>query len=141
MYQLIPTLDTGAYASGDVLFNFVRIEGLAASKEYFLQSFSVIDASDSGVDMTLLFAGSALDLGTVNSAVSISDSDALQIYGALTISNYISAWIDLGGAKIATVVGGGLVLPSPLYVAGIAGGTATYTASSLTLNLALMPVM
>jgi hypothetical protein len=137
------TLDTDAYADGDVLFdtqeiaNAVRVNGDTC----ILQSVHVIDIDDQGKEMDLIFFNAATSLGTENSAPDIDDSDVLTTLGKVNIS--ADDYIDLGANRIATVQGIGLVLEAgaattSLYVAGITRGTPTHSATGLTIKFGLL---
>ena len=142
MYQLAPTLDTNIYASGDTLFSdgYTLLTGVPGPKEYLLQSFTVVDASDQGTDMTLLFMNEGFFIGTVNEAISVDDTSAAKIMGSVNLAASGATWLDLGGSKMITVVGCGLILPAPIYVGAIILGTPTYAATSLTFKFGLVPV-
>jgi hypothetical protein len=92
--------------------------------------------------MDIFISPSAVSLGTENSAPNISDTDA---QGLQRICNIASGdYIDLGGCRIATVTGLGLVVEAAegtttMYIGAITrGGTPTYAASDLTLQIGLL---
>lgn len=144
--QVIPTVDTNIYASGDTLFdttaiaNGVRVSGGQA----ILQSLSIIDKADqTAAAMTLYFFNTATScaFGTINSAPSITDANALKFLGSVTID--AADWVDLGGVKVASKRGLGLVLESAnvreIGVAATVAGTPTYAAATdLVLNLGFL---
>jgi len=125
---------TDAYADGDVLFatqeiaNAVRANGQSC----ILQSVHVVDIDDQGVEMDLIFFNANTSLGTENSAPDIDDTEVLTTLGIVNVPD----WIDLGGNRVATVTGIGLVLKAgadttSLWVAGITRGTPTHTENGL----------
>lgn len=129
-----PTLDTSAYAAGDVLFDsaaviLARVSGRAAT----LQSVAVTDKDDNGATIDLYFFNASVAFGTANAAPSISDTDALKYIGHVRISP--TDYSDLGGVQVGCVRGIGLVLkPSgstSIYVAAVVREAKTYTASGL----------
>ena len=137
------TVDTSAYASGDVLFDTQEIAGAVRvnGDTCILQSVHVIDIDDQGKEMDLIFFNAATSLGTENSAPDIDDSDVLTTLGKVNIS--ADDYIDLGANRIATVQGIGLVLEAgaattSLYVAGITRGTPTHSATGLTIKFGLL---
>lgn len=140
LITITPTLDTNAYADGDVLFapTEVKEAAQAAGGVTMLQSVTAIDASDQGAAFDLLFFnGASVSLGSLNAACSISDADALFHMGRVQILS--SDYYDLGGCRVAGLNAiGRIMLPLPtsrsLYVAGISRGTGTYAASALTLR-------
>lgn len=134
------SLDTSAYADGDVLAatqeiaNAVRLPGGRAT----LQSVHVLDENDQGVGFDLIFMSADNALGTENSAPDISDTLARDILGFVRIA--AGDYVDLGGSRIATLTNIGLVLEAAaastsLYVAAITRGAPTYTAAGLKLKL------
>lgn len=137
------TLDTLAYADGDVMAdtqtitNAVRVNGGRA----VLQSVNVIDEDDVGQTFDIVFLDTNNSLGTENAAPSISDANARTILGRVRIDT--GDYIDLGGVRIATKTGIGLVLEATgatrdLYVGTIIRGAGTYSASGVRLRLGLL---
>lgn len=135
------SLDTSAYADGDVLFatqeiaNAVRNNGDTC----ILQSVHVVDIDDQGVEMDLVFFNANTSLGTENSAPDIDDTEVLTTLGTVNVPD----WIDLGANQIATVTGIGLLLEAgaattSLYVAGITRGAPTHSASGLQITFGLL---
>jgi hypothetical protein len=139
-----PTLDTNAYASGDLLFdstevaNAVRANGGTA----ILQSITVIDKDDQGIAFTLLIANAATDFGTLNAAPDPDDTETVTVIGWVPIAT--SDYVDLGGARVACVRNLGLLCQAggattSLYATGVNGiGTPTFTAAGLVLQLGFL---
>lgn len=129
--------DTSIYAAGDVLSDTAILQGVApaAGGSLVLRSIEVLDEDDQGVALDIVFLDSLVSLGTFNAAPSISDANARSILGIVSVP--AANFIDLGGARVATVLNIGLVLKaaaasSDLYVATITrGGTPTYSAAGL----------
>jgi hypothetical protein len=144
MIDVTLSLDTSAYASGDILAdtqsiaNAVRVNAGRA----LLQSVTIIDEDDQGVALTLYFLSANNSLGSENAAPSITDANARDILGWVDFGT--ADYKDLGGSKIACKTGIGLLLEAAsasttLYVAAVNGtGTPTYTASGLKLKLGLI---
>jgi hypothetical protein len=137
-----PTLDTNAYADGDVLFNPVEIANAVRNNgdSCILQSVHVLDKADQGVAFELVFLKAATNLGTINAAISITAANAEDIIGHYAFSN---SYIDLINSQILTDNGIGLMLEAgaattSLYVAGISKGTGTYAADSLKITLGFL---
>jgi hypothetical protein len=137
------TVDTNIYADGDVLAdtqvitNAMRITG----GHGVLQSLQLVDPDDQGQPMDLYFFSVTHSLGTENSAPSISDANAIDIFGPVPVAS--SDYRDLGGCKVASVRGIGLMMESAsgsrdMYVGAISRGTGTYAGGSLTLKLAFL---
>lgn len=139
--QIRPTLDTSAYADGDVLFTPIEITELApVNTPVLLQTVTVVDVDDQGAAFDLLFFRRSVTLGTINVAPSISDADALFYAGRVSIAS--GDYYDLGGARVADASDLSrprLMAPgennTSLWVAGISRGTGTYTASGLQIRL------
>lgn len=139
---LTPVLDTDAYAANDVLFVPIEVENVfaVAGGCRALHSIVVLDGDDQGVDIDLVFMNADGELGTINSAVSISDADAAKILGAVSLVAEDDA-IDLVNSRLYTKTAVGLVLEAAagstsLWVAGIVrSGTPTFTASGMQIRL------
>lgn len=131
------TPDTLALSAGDVaadtqvIANAMRInDGTGV-----LQSLVLFDKDDqaaAGID--LVFFSANTSLGTENLAPSISDANAENILGIVSLVS--SDWIDLGGVKVATKTGIGLVLKAAtgttgIYCALIVRGTPTQTSTGI----------
>ena len=131
-----PTVDTSAYASGDLLFdsaeiaNAVRVVGGTC----LLESVTIVDKADQGVAFTLVLANAATDFGAANSAPDPDDTECATVIGWVPVAT--ADYVDLGAAKVACIRNIGLLLKATaaatsLYVAGVNGtGTPTYGAAS-----------
>jgi hypothetical protein len=129
------TLDTSAYAAGDVLAdtqeinNAVRANGGRA----ILQSIVVYDQDDQKAAMDIYILQSSASLGTENNAPNISDANALNILGLVSVG--AGDYKDLGGMSVANIKGigmGPLEAASDsrdLYVGVVTQGTPTHSAS------------
>jgi hypothetical protein len=136
------SLDTGAYADGDVLADTQSVGNAVrnAAGRAFLQSLVVIDESDQKQGFDLLFLDANNSLGAENAAPSIGDAEALAIIGRVPVS--AADYYDLGGVAIANLNAIGLMLKAAsgrtLYVAAISRGAGTYGASAIKLKLGLV---
>lgn len=137
------SLDTSAYADGDVLFDTQEIAGAvrANGDVAILQSIHVVDINDQKVSFDLVFFNANTSLGTENSVPDINDTEVLTTIGRVNIP--ASAYIDLGANAIATVNTVGMLLKAgaattSLYVAGITLGAPTYTASGLQISFGFL---
>jgi hypothetical protein len=141
LLEVTLTLDTSAYADGDVLADTQPIlRALRAENSVSkLDSLVLLDEDDQGVALDLVFFSANVSLGTENAAPSITDANARNQLGFVKIAT--TDYIDLGGCRIATKTNIDLPLKSAagtttLYVAAITrGGTPTYTASGIKLRL------
>lgn len=142
--DLTATLDTAAYASGDVLFDTQEVAGAArvTGGTVTLQNITIIDEDDQGVAFDFYFLNANNSLGTENAAPSISDTNARNILGYVAVAT--TDYKDLGGVKIATIRNLGLVMKAAsgatsLYVGAVNGtGTPTFTASGLKFKLGFL---
>ena len=136
------SLDTGGYADGDVLADTQSVASVfrEAGGRVELQSVHVLDEDDNGIAFDLIFLNANTSLGSENSAPDITDSEARDIVGRVSIAT--GDYIDLGACRIADKVNIGLVMQATsasttLYLGAITrGGTPTYTASGIKLKLA-----
>ena len=135
-----PTLDTNAYADGDIIANTTQLADASPHGACQLMSVVVIDIDDKGGGLEIIFLRSNTSMGTINNAPSISDANARdEIIGHVVIDEYI----DQGGWQMATKTGIGLTLKpgsgGDLYYAVISdGNTETYTAGGLTFKFGLV---
>lgn len=141
--DLTLTLDTNAYADNDVLADTQEISGAfrAAGGTITLQSITVLDESDQGQALDLVFLDAAVSIGTENGAVGVTDANARSILGRVSIG--AGDFYDLVGSRVATLYGIGLVLQAQstdrsLYVAAISRGTGTYAAAGIRLKLGVL---
>ncbi len=142
--DFVPTLDTSAYAAGDVLFDrtVLDIGNYANPGQSFLQkirgrvlSVGVLDKDDLGVPMDLYFLKADVSMGVVNAAPSITDVNAENILGFVTAT----ASKDLGGCRFGqadcdirfSITG------ETLYLTGVTQGAPTHTASGLKFRIVL----
>jgi len=139
VYDVTLSVDTSAYADGDVLADTQLVSATffpAAGVDKTLLSVTILDKADQGFGIDLFFLDANVSLGTENSAPSITDGNAASIVGFARIS--AGDWIDLGGARIATISGITQVLRSTtanLYIAAIVRGAGTYGASDILVQL------
>ena len=77
--RVTPTLDTSAYAAGDVLFTATEIPRTVLEKGGCskLVGAYVFDKLDSDSDITFVFTEGSTALGTINATANISDADLL----------------------------------------------------------------
>lgn len=137
------TLDTSAYAAGDVLFDMQEVAGFMRENggRAIIQSITVLDKDDQGVAFDIITSPNANSLGTENAAPSVSDAnaDGMQRLCRIEASDYI----DLGGCKLATRTNLGLQVESgaastSMYIGGITQGAPTHSASGLVLRIGVV---
>ena len=141
------SLDTSAYASGDLLADTQEIpEAIFENGTAILQSVALTDFDDQGGALDILILGSNTSMGTENAAFAPSDNDADEILSVISIA--AADYIDLANSQFVTKngadVGLGVVLKassqtdSSLYVAAVSRDTKTYTASGIKLKLGFL---
>lgn len=144
LLDLVLSTDTVAYASGDVLADTQELTGVMRVNggTALLQSLVITDADDQGQGMDIVFLKSNVSIGTENAAVSITDANAKEILGIVSVG--ASDFIDLGGVRVAHVVIPASILlkagagSTSVYVAAISRGTGTYTAAGLSLKVGIV---
>ena len=139
-----PSLDTVALDQDDVLADTEVIAAVFRADDVggILESLTVLDEDNNGEDLRIYFLDADVVMGTEGSAISISDGDAVNILGSVTIA--AADFEDLIGSKVANINNIGLVLQpasgtDDLYVAIVGGATntSTYTASGIKLRLGI----
>ena len=140
------TLDTSAYADGDVLAATQEIENVfTAGKPLMLYSLYLLDKDDQAQGMIIYLMRSEVNIGTENSAVAITDAEADEILAEITIasSDYIDHTTWQTVRKKPSDDGMGVVLKTDagksLWIAVESDGTGTYTAAGITLKLGFVP--
>lgn len=133
IFDVTLVADTSAYADNDVLSvpQAIDVDGFHGT----LETIVLLDEADQAQDIDLVFFKASASLGTINSAVSISDADAANIIGVVSVVQ--ADYSDLVNNQVATKRGVGLVMKtaSPYIGAIVRSGTPTYGASSLKLKL------
>jgi len=137
------TLDTNAYADGDVLAatqeiaTAMRVNGGTG----VLQSLVVLDKDDQGGALDILILRTTGSIGTENAAAGPTDAVADEILAVVevTASNYV----DLANSQIAVKPNLGIIVDAAaasqsLFVAAIRRDTKTYTAAGITLKLGFL---
>lgn len=132
------TLDTSAYASGDLIADTQAISTTLFDQKggcVILDSITLLDEDDQGVALHFVFSTASTSMGTENGAPNISDANARNIVGKASLA--ATDYVDIGGAKVASKGALGLVLKAAagaqaLYVSIVNDtGTPTYTATGL----------
>ena len=139
-----PTLDTNAYANGDLLFDSTEVASAVRENgdTAILESITIIDKADQAVAFTILIANASTDFGTLNAAPDPDDTEAATVIGWVPVG--IGDYVDLGGASVACIRNIGLLTQAggsttSFYIAGVNGtGTPTYAASDLVFYLGFL---
>ncbi len=130
------SLDTSAYAAGDVLAESQVIAGCmrVANGTGVLGGFVLLDEDDQGAELDVVFLSENVSIGTENAAVAVSDAHARSVLGIVKVS--ADAWVDLGGARVATLLNVNVpVRPAAdtndVHVALVTRGTPTHSAGGI----------
>ena len=140
--DVTPVLSTGAYAQNDVLFDFTDVDlGQGSPVRGTINAFTLLDKDDNGNQVSVFVSDSSTaSLGTVNSAVTITDADAATILGYVDTGD---TYEDLIASKIvrpsAFAPIGFNSSTGSIYVGGVLRGavTPTHTASGIVIRLYL----
>jgi hypothetical protein len=136
------TVDTSAYADGDVLFATQEVAGFSTAADItsILQSVVVADVDDQGIGIDLIFFNANTSLGTENSAPDIDDTEVLTVIGRVQVG--AGSFYDLGANRVACVYGIGLPMKAgtggSIWMAGIARGAPTYAGGHVYIKLGVL---
>lgn len=134
--RFTPTVDTAAYAAGDVLFNTTAVtvsNNTSQAARGTILSASIVDRNDNATPpaVTFYFLNGNTTFGTVNATPpSITDDAAsTSLIGSCTVT----ANADLGGCRFGEA--SGLVIPfeltgNTLWVAATIGSAVTFASAS-----------
>ena len=131
--RFTPVVDTSAYAAGDVLFDTTAVSlssNTSGAARGTILSASILDRADTAEQtIRLFFLRSNVSLGTINSAISITDDNAADIIGTASVTTNI----DLINSRMGEAQS--IVIPfeltdQNLYVAATTGGTPTLASAS-----------
>ncbi len=144
IFNHTPSLLTAALDQDDVLADTEVLVGCFRGNELpgVLESIILLDQDDNGEDLIIYFLDANVVMGTEGAAVSITDANAVNIMGSVTIA--AADYTDLIGSQIATIAGINLPLKpvtatSGMYMAIVGGvsNTSTYTASGIKIRLGI----
>lgn len=136
------TVDTNAYAEGDVAFATQEVAGFSTAADItsILQSVVVIDPDDQGIGIDLIFFNANTTLGTENSAPDLDDTEVLTVIGRVQVG--AGSFYDLGANRVACVYGIGLPMKAgtggSVWMAGIARGAPTYAGGHIYIKLGVL---
>lgn len=141
--DLTLSLDTSAYADGDVLAEVQELASAlrVAGGSGIIHSLTVVDKDDQAQAMDVVFFdNTSASLGTENSAVSISDDDADGILGIVEVLS--GDYVDLVNSQVVSKTGLNIVVEvasgTSLGIGVISRGTGTYTASGIVLRVGIL---
>jgi hypothetical protein len=137
------SLDTNAYADGDVLAatqeitSAMRVNGGTG----VLQSLVLLDKDDQGGALDVLLMRTTGSIGTENAAAGPTDAVADEILAVVEIAG--GDYVDLANSQIAVKDNLGVIVDAAsdsqsLFVAAISRDTKTYSAAGITLKLGFL---
>ena len=135
-------LDSSAYSDGDVLATAQQLDGVVrtASGTGIIRSITIIDTDDQAQAMDVVVSDQTITLGTKNSAVSISDTDASTILGIIEVA--AGDYVDLINSQIARPSFDPFVIQPftgrDIYISAVSRGTGTYTASGVSIRFGIL---
>jgi hypothetical protein len=143
-FEVALSLDTSAYADGDVLADTQELDGaafLANGRTAILQSIVVYDLDDNGGALDIVLLNADQSLGTENSAVSISDANLTKVVAVVEVA--ADDYIDFINSQVAVIDNIGALIEAAsdddaLYIAAISRDTKTYTASGIKVRVGLL---
>ena len=122
LITVTPTIETSAIDQHDVLFDYTEIPNAVAVNggTAIIQSIQLLDEGDQGGVIDLVFQTDTTSLGTLDAAISITDDNARDILGYVTMSNYFDgiAWQMITKNNIGLIVKAASDTTS-IYVAGV----------------------
>jgi hypothetical protein len=129
------TTTAATHSPGDVLAANIEIPNAVAVKggSAIIQSVTLLDKDDEGPVVDLIFQSDNTALGSVGSAVSISEDDAEDILGFVSVSDYS----DLIASQVAVKNNIGLVVKAAsttrsIFVSAVNRGSANYAPAATT---------
>lgn len=138
--RVTPTLDTNAYAQGDVLFTATEIPNAVLGNGgcSILVAMYVLDLSDNSDDVVMVFTEGNTALGTINATANISDADILanNVIGTMMLdSSEADTASNIDTSKIHQVMGagaGGESAHHTMLLQAAAGSTSVYVQGIIT---------
>lgn len=131
------SLDTNAYADGDVLADTQVLSACLRVNDGtgIIQDVVFNDKDDQGEAFDVVIFNANTSLGTENSGPNISDANGDTIQGLFTV--FTTDWHDLGGIKVANIPNVGIEVKGAsgtddIYVGLVSRGDGTYSASGIT---------
>jgi hypothetical protein len=138
--DLVLSLDTSQYASGDVLADTQELTDavLTAGGGGIIHTIVVQDDDDQAQALDVVILDTNTSIGTENSAVTMADND--NILGTVEVAE--SDYVDMANSQHATMTNVGIVIKAKtdrsIFVAAVSRGTGTYTASGVTLRFGIL---
>jgi hypothetical protein len=136
------SLDTSAYADGDLLADAQEITNVFSGVDGtgVIQSITLLDKDDQGAALDLFITDLSTTWGTENAAAAPTDAVADGILGVVEVA--AADYVDLTNSQIVHKSNLCMFVNSvsgstSMYIAAVARGAATYTASGITLEIGM----
>jgi hypothetical protein len=130
------TLDASLHASGEVLADTQAMAGAVRVNAGAgrIDEIVILDEDDLGLALDIVFLSANTSIGTESGALGISDADAREILGIVSV--VAGDYVDMGGMRVATLRNVGQMIKgaaasTSCYVALITRATPTPTAGGL----------
>lgn len=138
--SVTPTVDTNAYASGDLLGTLMKFKSpeMTQNQRSIIQSLALVDLAkqDISVDIVFFESNPSATTFTDNAALDIADADIKKIIHVESLTSYK----DFSDNSIA--VSQAMTIPTTytdsIYACIVSRGAGTYAASDITLKLSLI---
>jgi len=137
-----PTLDTNAYADGDLMANPEEVARVFpdGSSWVTITDLVVVDSDDQGEAFDVYLTTASGSWGTLNAAIDVTDALSASIVGEISVA--AGDYADFVKNQVAFKHGLSVSIPhtsggTSIYVALVSRGTGTYTASGLTLKFGI----
>jgi len=144
LVTITPTLyAAGAIDAGKILFDTVKLPNVCPRNgASLIRSITILDKDLLDINVDIVFLKKSTSLGSLGVVPTITDADAAATFqGIITVP---ATTRDFGNASsLLTNLNTGLIVESDpdeadtgaIYIAGLAVGTETHTASGLTINI------
>ena len=136
-----PTLDTNAYAAGDILFNPTEVASVTLESAGYarLVGLSIFDGDAQAAALDLYILQASTSLGTINTAPNITDANLDPPNFQHVVSFVAADWANISGASVISWSHEGDGLPcvssgTSMYIAALTQGTPTHTASGMVIT-------
>ena len=145
LIDVVPTCDTDAIPNDDVIFDWVEIPNAVAvtGGTAIIQSIHLLDKAIKSATMDIFFQTDNTTLGTLGGNPSLGDTDAADMLGFTTLSNYSSIGT---GNSVCTKTNVGIVVKAAantrsIYMAAINRSGAdinAYSGTSLNFRIGIV---
>ena len=138
--RVTPTLDTNAYAQGDVLFVATEIPHAVMGKgecSRLLAAFCLSQAHSNADDLDVYFTEANTALGTINATANISDAniEAIGLCGIMKVDADVAVTAQLDTSKVNQLINlNGALASQPILLQAATDSTSVYFQAVITSN-------